>query len=556
MSKAQAGTPLKIIPLGGVSEAGKNCTLVQYGNDMVLIDAGVQFPNEDMLGVDLVIPDVSYVRQHLAGLHGIVLTHGHEDHMGALAYVVAELNAEQPIRIYGTPLSLGLARARLEERRALHRVDLCQIDPGGTLSLGWADLEFVPVGHSIPDAVAVAIHSPVGTVLYTGDWKFADMPPEGIERLRQLGDAGVLALLADCVRIESPGRTPPESTVADALEGIMRQAPGRVIVTTFASNIYRVAEVIRRAHRLGRASCLVGRSMERNISVAQELGYLNLPEGALVTVEAMRDWDPTRVLLITTGSQGEPAAALSRIAAGEHRQIRIIAGDTVVMAATPVPGNEESVSKTIDNLFRGGADVLYPRTTPNIHVSGHAAHDEHGELLDIVRPQFAAPFHGEYRMMVLYRRVAMEHGLPREHVLMPELGDVMEFRADSARVHGKVPAGSILVDGITVGAVTQVMLRDRRHLAADGIVVVSAVVDGHTGRPISDPELLTRGLPHSAESGLMEGARAKVLRVLQRRHLGEVEHRLLGDLIKENLGAYIYQQTGLRPMILPVVTEI
>jgi ribonuclease J len=296
--------------------------------------------------------------------------------------------------------------------------------------------------------------------------------------------------------------------------------------------------------------------MERNVSVAQELGYLRLPEGSLVTVEATREWDPSRVVLITTGSQGEPAAALSRIAAGEHRQIRILAGDTVVMAATPVPGNEESVSRTIDNLFRAGAEVLYPRTTPNIHVSGHAARDEHVELLQIIRPRYAAPFHGEYRMMVLYRRLAEQTGLAADSILMPELGDVLEFRPDSARIHGRVPAGSILVDGITVGAVTQVMLRDRRHLAADGIVVVSAVVDGQTGKAISEPEIMTRGLPHLTTSDLLDGARGKVARVLQRRHLGEVEHRLLGDLIKESLGAYIYGQTGLRPMILPVVTEI
>lgn len=556
MAKASSAHLLKVVPLGGVGEVGKNCTLLQQGSDMVLIDGGVKFPEDELLGIDLVIPDVSYVREHIDQLRAIVITHGHEDHIGALAYIVTELNATAPIPLYGSALALGLARNKLEERHAMHRVTPHEVKPGDSLMLGQLDLEFISVGHSIPDAMAVAIHSAVGTVIYTGDWKFADMPQEGLQRLRDLGDIGVLALLADCVRIESPGRTPPESVVTDAIGQIMATAPGRVIVTTFASNIFRVGAVIRLAHTYGRVCALVGRSMERNITVAQELGYLDVPAGTLVTVEQTRRFAAREVVLVTTGSQGEPNAALSRIAAGDHRQIRIVPDDTVVIAATPVPGNEESVSQTIDNLFRAGANVAYPRTHPNIHVSGHAGREEHIELLDIVRPRFAVPFHGEYRMMVLYQKMAVEWGLGRDSVLLPNLGDVIEFRADSARLHGTVPAGAVLVDGVTVGAVTQVVLRDRKRLAADGILVAAVPVERHTGHSAGTAEILLRGMPHQLDNELIDGVRQKIERVLQRHHQGEVERRLLSDLIRESVGQYIVQQTGLRPMILPLILDV
>jgi ribonuclease J len=328
-----------------------------------------------------------------------------------------------------------------------------------------------------------------------------------------------------------------------------------VIVTTFASNIDRVANLIVSAHKLGRVAVLVGRSMERNLSVAEDLGYIEVPEGSMIRAEEMRRWRPEQLVLITTGSQGEPAAALSRIAAGEHRQIRIVPGDTVVMAATPVPGNEEIVGRTIDNLFRAGAEVLYPSVTPNIHVSGHAAFEEHRELLQIVRPRYVAPFHGEYRMMVRYKRLANEQGIPDENVLMPSLGDVLDFGVQRARIHGSVPHGSVLVDGLTVGQVDSVVLRDRRALAADGILIASVVVDRSSGRPVATPEIIARGLPSETED-LLAGARERVMRALQRLRRGEVEYRLLGDVIKESIGTYVHQQIGLRPMVLPLITEV
>jgi ribonuclease J len=554
-NQVPVNTSLRVIPLGGVGEVGKNCTLLQYGREMVLIDAGVKFPESEMLGIDLIIPDTRYIREHIEQLQGIVITHGHEDHIGALAHVVSSLGSEKPIPVYGPPLALGLAEARLLERNARHLVEMRTVDMGRRLRLGALQLEFVAVGHSIPDACCVVIHSPVGPVIYTGDWKFAGMPEASIARLRELGDAGVTALLADCVRIESPGRTGPESTVTQALEDILRQAPGRVIITTFASNIDRVGNVIVSAHKLGRVSVLVGRSMERNLSVAEELGYVNVPEGSVIRADDMRRWRPEQLALITTGSQGEPGAALSRIAAGEHRQIRITSGDTVVMAASPVPGNEESVSRTIDNLFRAGANVLYPGVTPNIHVSGHAAREEHRELLTMVRPRYAAPFHGEYRMMVHYKRLAMEVGIPEENIMMPSLGDILDIGVQRSRIHGSVPHGSVLVDGLTVGQVNNVVLRDRRALATEGILIASVVVDRSTGRPIATPEIIARGLPSETEA-LLVGAQERVMRVLQRLRRGEVEYRLLGDLIKESVGTYVHQQIGLRPMVLPLITEV
>jgi ribonuclease J len=554
-SPAPANTSLRVIPLGGVGEVGKNCTLLQNGRDLVLIDAGVSFPEDELLGIDLIIPDTRYIKDHVDQLRGIVITHGHEDHIGALAFVVASLESPTPIPIYGSPLALGLAEARLVERNARHLVDLRAVDPRKWLRLGGLQIEFIAVGHSIPDAYCVVIHSPVGPVIYTGDWKFAGMPETSVARLKALGDEGVTALLADCVRIESPGRTGPESVVTESIKEILKRAPGRVIVTTFASNIDRVANVVNSAHLLGRASVLVGRSIERNLSVAHELGYIDVPEGSIIRADDMKRWRPEQLVLITTGSQGEPAAALSRIAAGEHRQIRIMVGDTVVMAATPVPGNEETVSRTIDNLFRAGADVLYPSVTPNIHVSGHAAKEEHRELLGLVRPRYAAPFHGEYRMMIHFKRLAMELGIAEENILLPSLGDIIDLGVQRARIHGEVPHGSILVDGLTVGKVNSVVLRDRRTLAADGLVIAAVAVERSTGRPISTPEIIARGLPQEIDD-LLIGAQERVLRVLQRQRRGEVEYRLLGDLIKEAIGTYVQQQIGLRPMVLPIITEV
>ncbi len=534
---------------------GKNCTLLEYGDDLVLVDAGASFPGADEPGVDLLVPDASYVRDNAHRLRGIVLTHGHEDHIGGLAFVAQQIGARGPIPLYGSPLALGFARGRIEERKATRLFDPRPIEAGQRLSLGGLSIETIPVGHSIPDAMALAIHSSVGTIIYTGDWKFADMPLEGRGRLEELGREGVAAVLADCVRIESPGHTPSEEGVARAVERLMRAAPGRVIVTTFASNVQRVANAINAAHRLGRACVLMGRSMERNIGVAQEIGRLKVPEGALISAEQARRWPADKLVLVTTGSQGEPGAALARIAAGEHRQIKAQRGDTVIIAASPIPGNDETISRTIDNLFRLGADVHYSRITPDIHVSGHAAYEDHKELLQMLRPRYVAPFHGEYRMMVLYQRLAASLGIPAERTLVPELGGILEFGREGARRKGSVTSGQILVDGLTVGAVTNAVLRDRRSLADEGLLVVAVALDRETGRLVSPPDLVSRGLPGADDGSLMFEARARVQRALERRR-GAVEPRLAQDLIRDAVGSYIMRETGLRPMVLPVITEV
>ncbi len=547
---------LKIIPLGGVGEVGKNCTLLEYGDDLLLVDVGASFPGEDEPGVDLLVPDVSYVRDNAARLRGIVLTHGHEDHIGGLAFAAQQIGSRAPIPLYGSPLALGFARGRIEERKATRLFDPRPIEAGQRLNLAGLSIETIPVGHSIPDAMALAIHSSAGPIVYTGDWKFADMPPAGRQRLEALGREGVTAVLADCVRIESPGHTPSEEGVSRAIERLMRGAPGRVIVTTFASNVQRVANTINSAHRLGRACVLMGRSMERNIGVAQEIGRLKVPEGALITAEAARRWPSNKVVLITTGSQGEPGAALARIAAGEHRQIRVQRDDMVIIAASPIPGNDETVSRTIDNLFRQGADVHYSRITPDIHVSGHAAYEDHKELLQMLRPRFVAPFHGEYRMMVLYQRLAASLGIPATRTLVPELGGVLEFGREEARKRGTVPSGQILVDGLTVGAVTNAVLRDRRSLADEGLIVIAVVLDGKTGRLIREPDVVSRGVPGAADGPLVVEMRARVRRALERGRRGSVEPRLAQDLIREAAGTYVLRETGLRPMVLPVITEV
>jgi ribonuclease J len=546
-----------VAALGGVAEIGKNCTALACGNDLLVIDAGVKFPEEELLGVDLIIPDIAFIQRRRRFLRGLCITHGHEDHIGALPYILPELARGGRPALYGTRMALGLVRARLDERGIPPGIaDWFPVEPGERRRLGGIEVEYLAVGHSIPDAAAVIFHTPAGRVLHMGDWKFDGMPEESLRRLRQLGDEGLLALLPDCVRVEIPGRTPPESVVLQELERIMRAAPGRVIVSLFASNLSRMAAIIRLAHRLGRVTALVGRSIERNFEVAGELGYLDIPPGALISVAQAARRAPRQVVVICTGSQGEPTSALARIAAGTHPHIHLRPGDTVVLSATPVPGNEEDVARTIDNLFRAGAEVFYPTTTPGVHVSGHASRDEHAELLRLVRPRYVVPLHGEYRMMAQYRKLAIEQGIPAENVLLLDVGDAVALRAGAQPVRDHVPAGAVLVDGLTVGAVTQVVLRDRRRLAGEGLVVAAVALDRHTGRPVAEPELILRGLPEGVDGSLAEEARRRLRRTLARLHRGEVQHRLVGEVIQESLGALIYQRTGLRPMVLPVVTEV
>lgn len=548
----------RLIPLGGAGEVGKNSTVLEYDDQLLLIDAGVMFPAEDLHGVDLVIPDFSYVVERADQLQALLITHAHEDHIGAVPYLLKELGRR--IRIYSMPLTLGMLEPKLREHGVLHLADMIDVEAGERVDLGRFEAEFVPISHSVPDAASILVRTPIGAFFFTGDFKFdqtpVDGPPPDLDRIRAIGDEGVLLLLSDCVRVERPGVTPSERTVGQALDRIVADAVGRVIITTFASNIVRLQQAIEIAHRHGRKVAVVGRSMEQNLNVATELGYLQVPPGTLTTLDQLKGVAPREALVLTTGSQGEPTSALSRIAMGDHQALKVIPGDTVVISATPIPGNEETVSHTIDNLMRRGARVLYPPVVPDIHVSGHASREELRALIRMLRPVFAMPVHGEFRQMVHYRDLAIETGVPPERVIFAEIGDVVQINAERFQVSDGIPAGGVLVDGLTVGGVNQVVLRDRNHLARDGVVIAAVVLDRETGKLLSGPDVTARGFIADEASEVLDLGSERVRRALSRRQNGEVEYGFVAGKIKDVLGHVIYEQTRLRPMIMPVIAQV
>jgi ribonuclease J len=553
---------VRVSPLGGVGEVGKNSTLVELEDEMVLIDAGVKFPEAELHGVDLVVPDYTYVAEHLDALDAILFTHGHEDHIGGLPYLIMQLEPHDPIPIYGTPLTLGLITVKLKEHGMLGRVIQHPIRAGERTRIGSFEVEPIAVNHSIPDAVGLILRSPAGTIFHTGDFKFDPTPVEGKttdhQRLREVGDEGVLVLLSDCVRVENSGWTASELGVREALEQLIANAPGRVLVTTFASNIGRLREVVRSAHKLGRKTAVVGRSMEENLRVARELGFMDVPEGSIVEVREVNDLPANKVVLLSTGSQGEPTSVLSRIARGDHPLVKIQPEDTVIFSASPVPGNEESVARAIDNLFRRGARVIYQMIDPRVHVSGHASREELKHLLGLVRPRFLVPLHGEHRMLWLFRQLAVESGMPHQNVFLTEVGDVVSFGEDGARMEEPIPSGSVLVDGLTIGEVTNVVLRDRRRLAADGVLFVSVTLDRETGELLSGPDFVTRGFLQQDEDGLFDEARERIEQALIPT-TGEGAPPDVGYLVgkvRDTLNSLVYERTRRRPMILPVVTEV
>jgi len=560
VAKATTQTQLRVVPLGGLEEIGKNMMAFEYGDNIVVIDCGLMFPEESMLGIDLVIPDTTYLEQNRERVRGIVITHGHEDHTGALPYVLAKL----PVPVYATRLTRGLIEVKLREHKLLDKTELITIEAGGHVPFGDMNLEFFHQCHSIPDAVGVIIHTPVGILVHTGDYKFDQTPVDGqppdYARLAQLGQEGVLALFGDSTRADTPGYTPSERVIDAAFDRVFSAAKGRIIVASFASLISRIQQVVNAAAAHNRHVAVVGRSMVNNVGMAQELGYLRVPDGVLLRIEDALKLPDNNVCIVTTGSQGEPSSALTRMANGDQRHVTIKQGDTVVISATPIPGNEELVGRNIDNLFKLGANVVYDRTE-QIHVSGHGAQDELKLMLSLLRPTFLIPVHGQYRHLVWHKRLGMQMGLPEENIILAENGSVIEFSRTTATIGSRVPAGYVFVDGSSVGDIGDVVLRDRQLLAQDGILLVALTVDRETGRFIAGPDIVSRGFVHMRNSdALIERAREVVYDTVARNGNGNGASEAPGYFgakgrIKDALSRFLYEETRRRPMILPVVLE-
>jgi len=548
---------VSLVMLGGVGEIGMNMMAVQYRSDLLVIDAGLMFPEEEMLGVDLVIPNLSYLIEHRDMIRGIILTHGHEDHTGALPFLVKEIEAP----VYGTPLTLGLVSEKLREAGVLERVDMRVIRPREHLCLGAMEVEFIRVCHSIADGVGLAVRTPAGLIVHSGDFKLDQTPVDGqttdLHRFADLGEKGVLVLLSDSTNADQEGSTGSEKKVGEALDKIFRQAKKRIIVACFSSNTHRIQQVMQVAARLGKKVAVNGKTMVANLRIASELGYIRIPEGTLVRLEELRNLPPEKAVILTTGSQGEPLSAISRMAMGEHKQIQVQPGDTIVISAKVIPGNEKSIAHTINHLFKRGAEVIYDQIAP-VHVSGHPARDELKLMLNLVRPRYFVPIHGEYRHLHFHARLAMEVGIAEERIFVPECGEILEFGPQVARRAGRVQAGRVLVDGKGIGDVGETVLRDRQHLSQDGIVIVVLGFDRQSGEVISGPEIISRGFVYEKESeDLFEAAKALVLSVLDGCNREEkTEMEFIKPRIRNVLRKFLYRQIKRRPMILPVIMEV
>lgn len=544
---------LLLVPLGGMGEIGKNMFVYQYGDEIVVIDAGLKFPEDEMFGVDYVIPNITYLLENQAKVKAIVLTHGHEDHIGALPYVLKQL----PVPVYGTRLTIGLLKTKLDE----HNIDavLREVHAGEDVCIGGFRITCFHVNHSIPDSLGLAIKTPVGTILHTGDFKLDQTPVDGkvtdYFTLTRLGNEGVLGMLSDSTNAHRPGYTKSERDVGKVFEDIFAKAKGRIIVATFASNIHRIQQVFDTAVRYRRKVAVVGRSMISNVETATELGYLTYPDSAHIEIEELESLAADRIVIVSTGTQGEPLSGLTRMASGSHPRINIVPGDTVIFSSTPVPGNEKLVSKVIDSLSKAGARVIY-QGIADVHVSGHASREELKILINMTRPKFMVPCHGEYRHQAAFSDLAQLMGYDPSAVLSVENGQVIEFTPSSARVVGSVPAGSVLVDGIGVGDVGNVVLRDRQQLAADGVMVVAATVDRSARKVIAGPDIISRGFVYVKESeGLLSQAELNVSVALHKALQEHTDWVALRSAIREPLANFLYEKTRRRPMILPVLLE-
>ena len=556
-TRPSSDTPLRVIPLGGVGEIGKNMYVFEYGDDIVIIDCGLMFPDEEMFGIDLVVPDVTYLRERAANVRAFLITHAHEDHIGGLPYILPEFPG---VPVYASTLARGLLGNKVREHK-LHNNPLRSLEPGDELQIGPFTVIPFRVGHSIPDAMGIALRTPVGTIVHTGDFKFDHTPVDGkmsdFAVLARLGEEGVACLLSDSTRAENPGYTPSERTVGEAFREIIEPLEGRVIVATFASNIARIQQVLDAAAAFGRKVAVAGRSMEQNFRIATDLGYLTYDPSMIVAKDRIGDTPPGQLVVVTTGSQGEPMSGLARMANRDHRYVEIEPGDTVIVSASPIPGNEEYVARTIDNLFKAGANVIY-HAIRHAHVSGHASQEELKLMLNLTRPKHFIPMHGEFRMQVQHGRLAIETGVLPEDVFIIENGTPIELFADgSARRGQPVPAGYVFVDGLSVGDVGEIVLRDRRALANDGMFMVVVTVDKQTGDVIGRPEIVTRGFVHLNEQDpIMDEAVARIVSAIENpgEHISEVA--LLKSQIKDGVSRYLYEQTKRRPMVFPVVVEV
>jgi len=547
---------IKIIPLGGINEIGKNITAIEYKDDIIVIDCGLKFPDDDMFGIDIVIPDISYLIKNSEKIKGIFLTHGHEDHIGALPYVLKQLN----VPVYGTKLTLGIVETKLKEHGLLASTELIRVKPKDIVKLESVSVEFIKTNHSIADSVAIAIHTPLGAVLHTGDFKIDYTPIDGemmdFGRLAELGRKGVLVMMADSTNVERPGYTMTERVVGDTFLRLFNKAEGRIIVATFASNVHRIQQIITAAQAYGKKVAVSGRSMENIAQVAMELGYLTIEKDVLIPVDQISKYPNDKIVIITTGSQGEPMSALARMAASEHRKINVIQGDTVIISATPIPGNEKLVSKVVNQLFKKGAEVIYD-SAEKIHVSGHACQEELKLMHSLVKPRFFIPVHGEYRHLKKHGELAMELGLPEKNLLIPENGDIIEIARNYIKKSGTAISGQVFVDGLGVGDVGNIVLRDRKHLSQDGILTIVVTMEKQTGKVVSGPDIISRGFVYVRESeGLMDEAREIVKSVLK-----DCEERRINDWatlkskMRDELREFLYEKTKRKPMILPIIME-
>ena len=550
---------VKIIPLGGLLEIGKNITVIEYEDDIIIIDCGLGFPEDDMLGVDLVIPDITYLEKYKDKIRGLVVTHGHEDHIGGIPYLLKQINV--PIPIYATKLTVGLIENKLEEHNLLKSTKIKQVRPGQVITLGSMKVEFIKITHSIPDACALAIHTPAGTIVHTGDFKIDYTPIDGeiidLGRLATLGNKGVLALMSDSTNAERKGYTMSESNVGEILDKLFINCTKRIVVATFSSNVHRVQQIVNSAVKYKRKIAVCGRSMINMIETARRLGYIKVPDNVFIDIDTINSYPDDSLVIITTGSQGEPMSALTRMASGEHKKVQITPNDFIIISANPIPGNEKYISKVIDDLMAIGAEVIY-NALQEIHVSGHACQEEQKLMITLVKPKYFIPVHGEYRQLIAHSETAKKVGIPNENIFITENGQVLELNEDEAKFTGHVQSGKVLVDGLGIGDVGNIVLKDRQKLSQDGLIVIVLTLDPRSGKIVAGPDVISRGFVYVRESeNLME----EIKRLL-REELWKCEEKHITDwatlklVIREQLGDYIYKKTKRQPMLIPIIMEI